>query len=155
MKVDVQEFSANSALDYADLNKLVLAIKTLAAAMPTVTTPVPNTGTPTATVNAAPTILSGSFTVTNAKPVSTTTNGSSHAYTIPFLRNGQPVTFASPPAVTVFASTGGNNGTGLAVVNRAGSSGTTSFDVRVGWVGRKTTGNVAVGYLAIGNEIKA
>jgi hypothetical protein len=154
MKVDVQEFSANSALDYADLNKLVLAIKTLAAAMPTVTTPVPSAGSPTGTVtNAAPSFLTGGYTVSNAIPVSSTNTGS--PFTVPFQRDGKPVTFSSPPFVVAWASTGGNTTSGLAVVNKAGNATTTGFNIRVGWVGRAKSGNVGISYLAIGNEIKS
>lgn len=149
VSVDVNEFSSNSPLDYAELNKLVLAIKTIAAAMPTVSTPAAGS---TASVASAPTFLYGSYTAEAAPPVTTKSTGTQ--YTIPYTRDGVPVTFSSPPFVIAWASTG-KSGSGLAVINKAGSPTSTNFDARIGWVARKTSGNVSVSYLAIGSEIKA
>jgi hypothetical protein len=150
VSVNVNEFSANSPLDYADLNKLVLAIKTLAAAMPTVSTPAAGSTAPVPT--AAPTFLYGSYTAESAPPVTTKSTG--QQYTITYTRNGVPVTFSSPPFVIAWPSTGGAS-SGMAIVNKAGVPTSTNFNVRVGWVGRTKTGNVSIGYLAIGSEIKA
>jgi hypothetical protein len=150
VSVNVSEFSANSPLDYADLNKLVLAIKTVAAAMPTVSTPAGTTTT--ATVTAAPTFLYGSYTAEAAPPVTTQSTGTQ--YTVPYTRDGKPVSFSSPPFVIAWASTG-KAGSGMALLNKAGNPTSTNFDVRVGWVARKTSGNVSVSYLAIGTEVTA
>jgi hypothetical protein len=151
VSVDVKEFSANSPLDYADLNKLVLAIKTVAAAMPTVTTPAAGSNSP-ASGASAPTFLYGSYFAENAPPLTTKSTG--NQYTIPYTRNGVPVTFSTPPFVIAWASTG-KAGSGMAIINKAGAETSTNFDVRIGWASRKMAGNVNVGYLAIGNEIKA
>lgn len=154
VSVDVKEFSANSPLDYAELNKLVLAIKTIAAAMPEVKTTAPATGTTTATVTSAPTILTGNFSAADAKALVSGTYGS--PYTVPYTRDGKPVTFATPPFVVAWASTGGA-GSGLAIVNKAGNPTETNFNIRVGWVSRSknASGNVSIAYIAIGNEVKA
>lgn len=151
VSISVNEFSANSPLDYADLNKLVLAIKTIAAAMPTVATPAAGSSA-TATVTSAPTFLYGSYTAEAAPPVTTKSTGTQ--YTVPYTRDGKPVSFSAPPFVIAWASTG-KAGSGMAVINKAGSPTSTNFDVRVGWVARKTSGNVSVSYLAIGTEVTA
>lgn len=148
VSVDVQEFSANSPLDYAELNKLVLAIKTIAAAMPTVSTAAP---TATATVaNAASTILTGTYSLTNAPVLGAKGIGAN--YTVPFMRDNKPVTFSSPPFVVAWARATAP-GSGMAILNKNGASTTTNFPVRGGWVARTTTGNFTVEYIAIGTEI--
>lgn len=151
VSVDVQEFSANSPLDYAELNKLVLAIKTIAAAMPTVTTPAPVGSTGTATVaNVSQTILAGSYQLTNAPALGAKGTGAN--YTVPFMRDNKPVTFSSPPHVIAWA-TPTNPGAGMAILNKNGVSTTTNFPVRGGWVSRSTTGNFYIQYIAIGTEV--
>jgi hypothetical protein len=152
VSVDVQEFSANSPLDYAELNKLVLAIKTIAAAMPTVSTTAPNAGsTGSATVaNTAQTILCGTYHLTNAPALGA--KGIGGNYTVPFMRDNKPVTFSSPPHVIAWA-TPSNPGTGMAILNKNGVSTTTNFPVRGGWVSRSTTGNFYIQYIAIGTEV--
>jgi hypothetical protein len=152
VSVDVQEFSANSPLDYAELNKLVLAIKTIAAAMPTVSTTAPAVGsTGSATVaNSAQTILCGSYQLTNAPALGA--KGIGGNYTVPFMRDNKPVTFSSPPHVIAWA-TPTNPGTGMAILNKNGVATTTNFPVRGGWVSRSTTGNFYIQYIAIGTEV--
>ncbi len=151
VSVDVQEFSANSPLDYAELNKLVLAIKTIAAAMPTISTSAPAGSTGTATVtNVAQTILTGSYQLMNAPSLGAKGTGAN--YTVPFMRDNKPVTFSSPPHVIAWA-TPTNPGSGMAILNKNGLTTTTNFPVRGGWVSRSSTGNFYIQYIAIGNEI--
>ena len=152
VSVNVQEFSANSPLDYADLNKLVLAIKTIAAAMPTITTTVPpgNAAGSVAVANAAQTILCGSYQLTNAPALGAKGVGAN--YIVPFMRDNKPVTFSSPPHVIAWA-TPTNPGAGMAIVNKNGLNTTTNFPVRGGWVSRTTTGNFYIQYIAIGTEV--
>lgn len=150
VSVDVQEFSANSPLDYAELNKLVLAIKTIAAAMPTITTTAP-AGNGTATVtNAASTILTGSYQLMNAPSLGAKGIGAN--YIVPFIRDNKPVTFSSPPHVIAWA-TPSAPGSGMAILNKNGLTTTTNFPVRGGWVSRTTTGSFYIQYIAIGTEI--
>lgn len=151
VSVDVQEFSANSPLDYAELNKLVLAIKTIAAAMPTITTPVPPGAGGSATVtNAAATILTGSYQLMSAPSLGV--KGTGQNYTVPFMRGDKPVTFSSPPHVIAWA-TPSSPGAGMAILNKNGASTTTNFPVRGGWVSRSSNGNFFIQYIAIGTEI--
>jgi hypothetical protein len=150
VSVNVSEFNANSPLDYADLNKMVLAIRDLASKIPTVTTAAP-TGTATATTSET-TFLTSSYTAALAPPVTSKSTGTQ--YTIKYTRQGVPVTFSSPPFVIAWVSTG-KAGAGLAIINKAGDTTTTGFDVRIGWVARASAGNVSVAYLAIGNELKS
>ena len=155
VSVDVNEFSANSPLDYAELNKLVLAIKTLASAMPVVTTSAPgSTKTPdAANANSFPSLISGYFSAQDAAPFTTSTKTGT-PYTVTYMSNGVPVTFASPPNVYAWAGTA-NSSSGLAIVNRAGTPGNTSFSIKVGWAGRTVKGNVGIYYLAIGTVVKS
>lgn len=150
VSVNVQEFSANSPLDYADLNKLVLAIKTIASAMPTVTTSAPAGSTTANVANTASTILTGSYQITNAPALGA--KGIGGNYTVPFMRDNKPVTFSSPPFVVAWAATA-NPGSGMAILNKNGVTTTTNFPVRGGWVSRTITGNFYVQYIAIGTEI--
>jgi len=146
VSVDVSQFSANSPLDYADLNKLVTAIQVVAAAIPTVVSPSPITpGTP---------VVTGTTTLADhisglAGTEITKTNNTGKQHFVPFMRNGKQVTFASKPLVVAMASHG--SGKGMSIVNVVSTS-TTGFTAQVGWIG-KTSGNIGLKYIAVGTEV--
>jgi len=146
VRVDVSQFSANSPLDYADLNKLVTAIQVVAAAIPDVKSPAPigsGTGTPT-----SPTILAQHVSGIPGSEI-TKTNNSGKSTRVPFIRNGKQVTFTAKPLVVAMASH--SSVKGVAVVNIT-STDTTGFDAQVGWVG-KEKGNIGLKYIAVGTEV--
>lgn len=146
VNVDVSQFSANSPLDYGDLNKLVTAIQVVAAAIPTTVSPAPS---PTGgQVVSGPTILSNHVSGLAGTEI-TKTNNTGKQHNITFMRNGKQVTFASKPLVVATASHG--SGKGMSIVNIISTS-TTGFTVQIGWVG-KSSGNIGLKYIAVGTEI--
>lgn len=145
VNVDVSQFSANSPLDYADLNKLVTAIQVIAAAVPTVVAPSPKPGSPVAT---GPTTLADHVSPVAGTEITKTNNTGKQQF-IPFLRKGQQVTFVEKPLVVATASH--SSGKGMAIVNIVSTT-TTGFTVQVGWVG-KTSGNIGLKYVAVGTEV--
>jgi hypothetical protein len=148
VSVDVSQFSANSPLDYADLNKLVTAIQVVAAAIPTVVSPAPNTpGSPLPT---GPTTIADHINGLAGTEI-TKTNNTGKQHFVTFLRNGKQVTFASKPLVVAMGSH--SSGKGIAIVNVVSTT-TTGFTVQVGWVG-KASGNIGLKYIAVGTEIGA
>lgn len=147
VNVDVSQFSANSPLDYADLNKLVTAIQVVAAAIPTIVSPSPQPGPGTPVVTGQQVLADHVSPLAGTEITKTNSTGKQHFVT--FLRNGKQVTFASKPLVVAMASHG--SGKGVAVVNVVSTT-TTGFTVQVGWVG-KTSGNIGLKYIAVGTEV--
>lgn len=146
VSVDVTQFSANSPLDYGDLNKLVTAIQVVAAAIPEVKSPAPQgTGDVAAT---GPTILAQHVTGIAGTEITKTSNSGKQTR-IPFIRNGKQVTFTTKPLVVAMASH--SSGKGVAVVNVI-TTDTTGFEAQVGWVG-KASGNIGLKYIAVGTEV--
>jgi hypothetical protein len=163
LKVDLKEFSANSPFDYAELNKLVFAVRAIAAAMPEISNPgaVDGSGNPTpgpGTGNAVPQrVIYAGYDSFTAPRITTTENG--YEYDLKFHKQVNGVrtsfSFSSPPWVMLTPHSSGNESTGIPVVCSAGSVAVDGIKVRGGFVGADSkfkTGTIGFRWLAIGYE---